>query len=469
MSNSRINSLIKETTWFAIGNFGSKILSLLLVPLYTNILSTKEYGAVDIVSTTISLAIPVLTLSLQDAAFRYAMEKGVQKRSVISDCMLITAVSPIVLLLLFPIADRYVPVLTTYWWYFVVIYALNSISSVLSCYLKGIGKSRIFATQGIVYTFFFLLSNVILLLFMQQGVQGYLFSLMIAHMVSCLYMIIVGNVLRDISLRYVDIQLLKDMLRYSLPLIPASIAWWIMTSIDRYMLFYMCGTDANGLYSVAHKFPTMISVVMNFFVNAWHITAVRNKDDTDIGEFTSRIFEMLFCVGMVIGFLMILISKELGRLFFANDFFAAWTITPLLSVSTIFSTLSLFLGAQFTASKRSDLHLKSNMISMTANVVLNYVLIMQTGIDGAAYGTMISYFIVLVYRMIKTKELMQIMIDKCKLYTMCCLMMIAATLTAVEIPGYHAITIMFLLVGLLAYKIEMKKIIIEVMRKIIKI
>ena len=468
MSNSRMNSLIKETAWFAIGNFGSKILSLLLVPLYTNILSTSEYGTVDIVSTTISLAIPVLTLSLQDAAFRYAMENGLQKKSVVSDCLLITAVSPIVLLLLFPIADRFVPVLTTYWWYFVAIYVLNSISSVLSCYLKGIGMSRIFAIQGIVYTFVFSVSNVIFLLFVKLGVQGYLLSLLLAHTVSCLYMTVAGSVLHDISLRYVDIPLLKEMLRYSLPLIPASVAWWIMTSIDRYMLLYMCGTEANGLYSVAHKFPTVISVVMTFFVNAWQITAVRNKDDTDIGEFTSEIFGMLFCAGMVIGFLMILISKELGRLFFANEFFTAWTMTPLLSVSTIFSTLSLFLGAQFTASKRSDLHLKSNIISRTVNMVFNYVLIKQTGIDGAAYGTMISYFIVLVYRMIKVQKLVKIVIDKYKMYTMCCLMMAAATLTAVKMPGYQVITVLLLLVGVLAYKREMQQVTIGIFHMIIK-
>ena len=149
-------------------------------------------------------------------------------------------------------------------------------------------------------------------------------------------MIAAGGLRSDISLNFMDIPLLREMLRYSLPLIPASVAWWIMTSIDRYMLLYMCGAEANGLYSVAHKFPTVISVVMTFFINAWQITAVRNKDDSDIGEFTSSIFEKLFCVGLGMAYFMILISKILGHLFFAKDFFAAWTMTPLLTVSTIF-------------------------------------------------------------------------------------------------------------------------------------
>lgn len=468
MSSSRTSNLIKETAWFAIGNFGSKILSLLLVPLYTNILSTNEYGTVDIVSTTISLAIPLLTFSLQDAAFRYAMENGVRKESVISDCLLVTTASPIILLLLFPIINCILPVLTVYWWYFFAIYIFNSISSVLSCYLKGIGKSNVFAIQGIIYTLVFSMANVLLLLFVNLGVEGYLISLLLAHIFSCIYMIAAGKIKKDISLNYMDIPLLKEMLRYSLPLIPASVAWWIMTSIDRYMLLYMCGAEANGLYSVAHKFPTVISVVMTFFVNAWQITAVRNKDDVDIGEFTSVIFERLFCVGLGMAYVMILISKILGHLFFAKDFFAAWTMTPLLTVSTIFSTLSLFLGAQFTASKRSDLHLKSNIISMLANVIFNYILITKMGIDGAAYGTMISYFIVLVYRMVKIQGLIKLTVNKVKMYTMCLFLMIAATVTAVEWPGYLIMTVFLLIVGVLAYRSEVQQMVQGILCRIIQ-
>lgn len=458
MSNSRAKNLIKETAWFAIGNFGSKILSLLLVPLYTNILSTNEYGTIDIVSTTIALAIPLLTLSLQDAAFRYAMESGIRKESVISDCLLVTVASPILLLLLFPVINRVLPVLTGYWWYFFAIYVFNSISSVLSCYLKGIGKSNVFAIQGIIYTFVFSIANIVFLLFVKLGIEGYLLSLLLANIFSCVYMILAGKIRTDISLGNINLPLLKEMLRFSLPLIPASVAWWIMTSIDRYMLLYMCGTEANGLYSVAHKFPTVISVIMTFFVNAWQITAVRNKDDSDIAEFTSAIYERLFCVGLGMAYVMILISKVLGHLFFAKDFFVAWTMTSPLTVSTIFSTLSLFLGAQFTASKRSDLHLKSNIISMVANVFLNYVLIRWMGIDGAAYGTMVSYFIVLVYRMVKSQELINLKINKLKMYLMCLLLMVAATVTSIEMPGYQIITSLFFAVGLLIYKNEIQQI-----------
>ena len=453
MSNNRTKNLVKETAWFALGNFGSKILSLLLVPLYTSILSTSDYGNVDILNTTIALAIPLLTLSLQDAAFRYAMEKDTKKESVITDCLLVTFCSPLVLFPLYPLLRWLLPVITDYWWYFFAIYAFNSVSSVLSCYLNGIGKSNVFAIQGVIHTFVFASSNVILLVFVKMGVEGYLLSLLVSHVASCVFMFFAGGVFRHLSVRFTDRKLLKEMLRYSLPLIPASVAWWIMTSIDRYMLLYMCGSDANGLYSVAHKLPTVISVITTFFINAWQITAVRSKDDADISEYTSRIFTGLFIVGSVFAFGMILGAKLLGRFFFAKDFFQAWTMMPVLCVSTIFSTLSLFLGAQFTASKRSDLHLKANVIAMVSNVALNYVLIKWQGINGAAYGTMLSYFIVLLYRHVKITGLIRFKVNNVKMYTACGSIMAAATYTALEGPGYLIVSgALFLLVAVIYWK-----------------
>lgn len=444
MANNRTKTLFKETAWFAFGNFGSKVLTLLMVPLYTNILTTKEYGNLDILTTTISLAIPVLTLSLQDAAFRYSFETGIEKKAVLSDCLIVTVLSSLVLFLLYPILYYFLPIITTYWWFFFGIYFFNSISSVLSCFLKGIGKSNIFAIQGIIHTLFFVLSNILFLVFLKMRIKGYLLSVLISHMASVIYMFIAGGVIRDISVRFFDNSLLRVMLLFSIPLIPASVAWWIMSSIDRYMLLYMCGPEANGLYSVAHKLPTVITTLSSFFINAWQISAVRNMDDQDISEYTSKIFHVVFLVLVVLSFGMILSSKLLGRLFFSKDFFEAWTLVPVLTLSTSFSALSLFLGAQFTAHKRSKWHLQSNLIAMTSNIIFNYWLITKIGLSGAAFGTMLSYFVVLIYRHILTKRLMALNVNIAKYYSSICILMVAATITSINLSCSFLITLLLM-------------------------
>lgn len=444
MALGRTQKLLKETGWFAVGNFGSKILSLLMVPLYTNVLSTNEYGTLDIIATTITLLIPVLTLEMANGIFRFVMDRDYNTRSVATDCFLTTLSSSLILLLLYPLLKWLLPPVTDYWWYFYMIYLFNSISSVLSMLMKGIDKSHIFAIQGVIYTLVFASCNIILLVFFKLGIKGYLLSLICAHFSCCIFMFFAGNVKEYISMKSFDIGLLKEILKFSAPMIPAAVAWWIMSSIDKYMLLYMCSAEANGLYGVAHKLPSIITVLTNFFINAWQISAVRNKDDEDVAEYTSKIYKIMFISGIAVSFVMIICSELLGKIFFQKDFFVAWTMTPSLYISTVFSAFTLFIGAQFTASKRSDLHLKSNLIAMVSNVILNYVLIKSFGINGAAYGTMISYFIVLVYRQIRIKDLIKFQYNKRKFYTTCILLMGTGLIVSFKTPFYYLISLVAL-------------------------
>lgn len=467
MAQERTKKLLKETGWFAIGNFGSKILSLLLVPLYTNVLSTNEYGTLDIIATTITLLIPVLTMEMANGIFRFAMDKECDTKSVATDCLAITVLSSLLLMILYPLINWALPTVTDYWWFFFATYFFNSISSVLSMFMKGIDKSHIFAIQGVLYTFVFAGCNILFLVIFKWGIIGYLLSLICAHVSSCLFMFIAGKVMDYISPASFNVGLLKEILTYSAPMVPAAVAWWIMSSIDKYMLLYMCDTEANGLYGVAHKLPSIITVLTNFFINAWQISAVRNMYDEDVAEYTSKVYKILFIFGTAICFVMITSSELLGKLFFQKEFFAAWTMTPCLSISTVFSAFTLFIGAQFTASKRSDLHFKSNVIAMASNVILNYILIKSFGINGAAYGTMISYFVVLVYRQIKIKELIDFRYDSIKLYLTCGLLMGTGITVSLKVPLYYLYSVGAFIAVLVLYKndyMELLRIIAGIIR-----
>lgn len=449
MSDSRTKTLFKDTAWFAIGNFGSKVLSLLLVPLYTNILSTGEYGQADILNTTVNLAVPILTLSVQDAAFRFALDKNSDKDSVFANCFYISVLSPLLLLLFYPILNLFLPTVTEYWWFFFAIYLGHSLAGLMGNYLKATNRSNVFAIQGIIYTFIFAGSNVYFLVFLKIGIFGYLLSFVLGYIVSCLYMFVAGKLYSCISWAKINRALTKEMLKYSLPLIPAAVAWWVMSSIDRYMLLYMLGEDSTGIYSVAHKIPTIVTTVMTFFVNSWQISAVRNKDDNDIASYTSNMYKMLVLLGAFLTFVLVLLSQPIGFLLFAKKFYIAWTMSASLCVATLVSTLSLVLGAQFTASKRSDLHLKSNVIAMIANVVFNYVLIRFIGVNGAAYGTMLSYYLVLIYRQYKVKELIDLDYNPIRLHLTILLLISAAIITGFNIQYYYLFTLILMLICVL--------------------
>lgn len=437
----RTQKLFKETIWFAIGNFGSKILSLLLVPLYTNILTTREYGVIDIIFTTINISIPILTLTIQDGVFRFAMDKGCNRKEIASGGLFITLAAFPVLLLLYPLFMLMLPQITDYWVYFVSIFLINSLVGTVSYYLKGTNKSTVYAIQGIVYTLVFAVSNIVFLVVLQWRVDGYLFSMLLANVVSLFFLICAGGILKDFSLKYLNKAVVLEMVKYCIPLIPATVAWWIMTSIDKYMLLYMCGTSETGIYSVAHKIPAIISTLTSFFINAWQISSVRNKDDEDNSEYSSKVFQVLLISGFVMTFVLIQLSEPIGKLFFAKEFYVAWKMTPCLTAGTVISVFAGFIGAQFTAEKRTDLHLKSNVLAMVSNIILNFILIKLFDMNGAVYGTMISYFVVFVYRLVKVESFMHFSYHRAKLYAALLVLMLSAVTTSFDIPYYYFVNL----------------------------
>jgi O-antigen/teichoic acid export membrane protein len=436
MAEGKTKKLLKETGWFAIGNFGSKLFTLLLVPLYTNVLTTGEYGIIDIITTTISLLVPVLSLSMAEGVLRFALDKDYDSGHVATSCLLVTAFSSVVLLLLYPVIRFALPDIMQYWWLFYFAFCFNCLSQVLASFMKAIDKSYIYAIQGILYTFVFASCNILFLIGFGMRIEGYLLSMVCASLITCIYIFIAGGVGKYLSAAYLDFPLLRTIVGYTVPLVPSSVAWWVMSSIDRYMLLYMCGADANGLYGIAHKIPSVIAVLTGFFLSAWQVFAIRNRYDRDTEAYTARIYKVLFLAGTMLCFAMIMSSELIGRIMFAKEFFPAWKVTPILAIATIFSTFSVFVGAQFSANMRSDLHFKSNVITMILNVILNYIFISKLGVSGAAYGTMISYFINLIYRHIKLKELMKIDIEPLKMYSACLLLMAAAVLVSNDIPYY---------------------------------
>lgn len=456
--NKRTLSLIIDTVWFAIGSFGSKILAFMLVPLYTDILTTSEYGVADIIFTTVELAVPVFMLSVHDAVFRYAMDKEYDKNEVLSSSLIIVLTSPVILLAFYPLLRYLLPDITEYWWYFWMIFILNGLVGLMGNFLKATDRTKLYALQGILYTFAYATSNILFLAIFKIGLKGYLLSFLIGSSVSIIFMFFAGKMYRSVSFRLINKSLLKSMLRYCIPLIPASVAWWVMASIDKYMLLYMCGSEANGLYSVAHKIPTIITTVMTFFVNSWQIAAIKGINEDDIAEYTLKLYNNIAILGIIATGVLNLISQPIGMLLFKKDFYAAWTMSPSLSVSTLFSTLSLMLSAQFTAYKRSDLHFISNIIAMTFNILFNILLITALGIDGAAIGTMLSFFILMLYRQYKVKQLMAIKYYKRNILAFVFLI-VGAVWTSVIQKYYYIFGAAILIICILLYRKEIKELI----------
>ena len=432
VSSDKVRNLAKDTGLFAISSFGSKILLFLLTPLYTGILSTAQYGIADLLSTTVLFAYPLLTLSVSEAALRFAMEKNTSARAVFDITMLFTALSFVLVFILKPFAVMIDVSLDEYWLYFWLIFCLNNIHTAFSNFIKGKGHTQLFAVSGIVQTVSVIIADILFLVVFDLGIKGYLWGIIAGYAVSVSVMFFGGRLYSLFFPFSIDKALMKDMLRYCIPVIPTTIAWAVNTGIDKYMIIGMVGMSDNGVYSIAHKIPGILTAVMGIFISAWQLSAISNHGEEDESRFQTDIYRVFSLTGLLGCFLLITVNRPLSYILFAKEFHTAWMYVPFLIVSAYFASLSGFLASAFRASKQTGGLFVSVMSGAVLNVILNLVLISAAGTIGAAAATALSFFTVWLIRMITVQKILPIKTDKIRTAVSYTLFFAAAALSCFD-------------------------------------
>lgn len=396
-----------NTIIFTIGSFGQKVLTFLFVPYYTYILSTEEYGTADLITTTISLLFPVFTVIIGEAMMRFAFQQNEDKNQVLSVGISIWIKGFVIFLALSPIL-LLVPSLKNYYLLFVLYYIGYSLYSTILYFIRGIEKNIAVAAGGIINTLTAVILNVIFLSVLGLGVQGYLTSYIIANFVSLVFMFFSADLRKyKITLRP-DKDLQHRMIRYSLPLMPNSVSWWISNSSDKYILAFFASVATTGIYSVAYKIPTIITTISSIFMSAWRISAFDEYDKDDASSFYSNVFQLYISATVLCASFLLVINKPLAHVLFSKDFYAAWQCVPLLLLAAVFHSYSDFYGSIFTASYKTNEILYSTLIGAIGNIILNFLLIPRWEAVGAAIATLLSYIIVFVIRLIQSRKLIAI-------------------------------------------------------------
>ena len=451
---NKYKKLMTDTVLFTISNFASKALVFLMLPLYTNILTTEEYAIADLITTTINLILPILTLSITEAVLRFAFDKDIKKNEILSTASLFLIGSSILLVLVKPLISyiSFASTLNDYWWYFVVCYFAIGLQNVFSYFSRGCNKTKVFAISGIVHTVAIIISNILSLVVFKLGLTGYLLSMVFSYIITSLYIIVRGHFLKEFLSFRLNTDLIRQMLKYSIPMIPTIIAWWFMQTSDKYMVIWKLGLAQSGIYSVSYKIPSILTIVSSLFTQAWQISAISNYGEKDNANFVGTVYKYFHMVSIIGCALLILSSKILGGILYAKDYFVAWKCVPILLIAYVFSGLSGFLASIFTASKKTNYLFVSTSIGATLNVLLNLFFIDWLGIQGAAYTTLIGFFVTWVIRLRISNMILKIDVPLIKHIVLYILLMVDAVYVYNEFPHMYLIsTILFVIICLVNY------------------
>ena len=338
-TEKKYKRLLSNTAIVGVGTLGSKLLVYLLVRLYTSLLTNEEYSVASNIADMATLLIPVISLGIGEAVFRFAMDKAYRQSEIFTLGFLAVGLGSLLLpglALLFwsiPYFRGYVALLVAY-------VLASALHTNCSQFIRARAQFKLYSIQGLLNTLLTIGCNLLFLIPLKMGVTGYVLSVAVADLLSSVFIFLAGKLWRELTFSGLRKSTLRAMLVYSLPLIPTTISWWVTNVSDRYMITFMKGDGVNGLYAAAYKIPTLLMVLIGIFNSAWKYSAVSERDRGEGALFFTNVYRgflsLLFCVsGGVIAF-----SKLLSHLMFGPDFRSAWVYIPVLTLAMAFSALA---------------------------------------------------------------------------------------------------------------------------------
>lgn len=399
--------LMKNLILFALGSVGTKLISFFLIPLYTNILTTSEYGTADFAFTICTILVPIITFNMAESVMRFSLDKGADRNQIISVgyvfciiCILLGSIA-IPVSGIFKTVENY----SLYIFLYSVTYGINQI---LISNLRGKEKVLQYSISNILHTFCIAVFNILFLVVMETGIDGYFIANIISNVVTIIYSAVVGELKGSVKNFSLNKILMKKMVKYSSAMIPDCLMWWVINSSDRIMVTAMEGADANGIYAISYKIPSLLSTFAVIFNQAWSYSAIREDESADREEYNNKIYDKMVKTLFLCTSGLLMIIKPLLSVYVHEDYYSAWKYTPFLFMAFMFTTLGMFVAASYTVNKDGKGFLVAAVLSAGTNVVLNFILIPVMGVTGAAVATLISYFVRFVFVTINTRKYIHI-------------------------------------------------------------
>lgn len=412
----RGKELAKNTTIIFVGRFFTQFLSFLLLPLYTRLLNTEEYGTVDLIITYISLIVPCVTLELSSALYRFLLDcrdDKDEKSGIVSFVLFVVTVITVIFCVLFSFIACYFGFKYTF--YCVLLIVASTYSNVALQLIRGFGNYVAYSITSVIIGGLTVALNVVFLVWMNTGATGMLISISIANIVGVGFAFINCRIWEYIDISSIHKKIALPLLKYSIPLIPNSVIWWIINVSDRTLITVFLGAAANGIYAISTKFPSLIMTIYSVFNLSWQETVSLHINDIDGELFINNTFNKLieFFASFTIG--MISVMWFVFPTMINSQYINALKYVPILAIGSFFNVFVGMIGALYVGIKRTSAIATTSIAAGIINFLINICFIKQWGIYAATISTMIAFLVMTIYRVISVKKYFDLHLNRKKM------------------------------------------------------
>jgi O-antigen/teichoic acid export membrane protein len=404
-------SFIKSTVIYFAGNVLMKLMTFILLPIYTAFLTTAEIGFYEESSSLITFLAMTVFLNVWAAVLRfmYDYQENKDKTKAINNGIILFFISAIIYTIFIWVYNMFAPNAYTiyiflYGFFTILHYLYGNIT-------RGFGNNILYALSGVIASLITLLTNIVLIIYFKMGIESLYISVCVGYLIQILIIEFKLKIATKFRITDFSKSSFISYLKFCVPLSISTLISWFLDGYNKVYISNSLGHSENGIYSIAGKFSGVLALIASCIILAWQEMAFRSADTDDVSEknntYSSAVNSYLYYMLLGVTALLPVITIIFPFLI-QKDFQEAYIFVPFHILGTTLSTFMNFYSQIFFADKKTISVTVSFGVSATINFLLLGMLVPRLGIQGANYSVIISYVIGLLLMVFFTRQILTI-------------------------------------------------------------
>lgn len=381
------------------GNVLSKLVVFFLFPLYTVYISPEQYGNYDLAYSLINLVAPIAFVQIWDALFRFSFdsEKSEDKYALITNSFVVCIAGVFLYNILMGIINMFMKF--DYYPYIVVYGLVFAFQYVYAYSARVFLDNTLYVFSGVLNTVVSVVLNVVLIVFFHWDVKSLYFSAIIGSILQIAVIEWKLKPMKHFKIQAIDFQTIGRMVKFSIPLCIATVSYWLLSGYSRIIINKYVGEYETGLYAVANRLASIVTVVLSIFQFAWNEAAYLMAHDEDRKKIYKSFIDILLKFMCWATALLIIFIKLIFPFYIGSQYQEAVMIIPAVIIGVSANAVAAFISTLFMTEKKTSFIMTSTVIASIFNVVLAIFAAKRFGIQGVVVTLMISFIILLLLRL----------------------------------------------------------------------
>lgn len=380
--------LIKKSILYFVGNMASKLLSTLLVPLYAFYIMASDLGYYDYSQTVMNIIVPIFFIAIWEGILRFTLCENSKERKekVIGTSVWFVLLMSIILVLGILMLNILLPNNIDYMWYIIFMILANGYAIIWQYYCRALEKNNVYVIASVIGTVVNLVCNLVLICVLNMGIESLYLSYIMGQVAIVIFIEKNIKVISRLKIRHFDYIILKEMLRFSSPLVLNLISMWLISGFGRTIIVSKLGVEANGMYSFANKFVVIVNMIGSVITMAIIEEAIIAIKSKDVGEEFNTAIIILFNMFYQIIFLAIPILVIFYQFIKSTEYYDSLSLLPILLLYAVFMNMSSNIGAIFQVINKTKFQFVTTIIGAVVTVAVSYLLIGSLGMYAVIIG-----------------------------------------------------------------------------------